>query len=183
MAAAICRAQGADGQWWWHYDARTGGTVEGYPVYSVHQHAMAPMALLDLADAGGPCHLGNISRGLRWLDGPPETGERLVLDDPPVTWRKVARGDRGKAVRGLRAPHVQGRLMPRMATRTRSRCADWPSFWRWLPTAFWCGWREGESGFADLMWPHRTAATSHGTATMSAMRSWQGRRVTASRRR
>jgi hypothetical protein len=103
VAAAICQAQGADGQWWWHYDSRTGGTVEGYPVYSVHQHAMAPMALLDLADAGGQCHLGNICRGLRWLDGPPETGESLVLDDPPVTWRKVARGDPGKAVRGLRA--------------------------------------------------------------------------------
>ena len=41
-ARVICGAQGAGGQWWWHYDARTGGVVEGYPVYSVHQHAMAP---------------------------------------------------------------------------------------------------------------------------------------------
>ncbi|GAB3883503.1 hypothetical protein GCM10027612_15740 [Microbispora bryophytorum subsp. camponoti] len=53
VAAGICAAQGAEGQWWWHYDARTGAVVEGYPVYSVHQLAMAPMALLDLADAGG----------------------------------------------------------------------------------------------------------------------------------
>ena len=53
VAAAICTAQGEAGQWWWHYDGRTGGVVEGYPVYSVHQHAMGPMALLDLAEAGG----------------------------------------------------------------------------------------------------------------------------------
>ena len=72
VAGAICSAQGAGGQWWWHYDSRTGAVVEGYPVYSVHQHAMGPMALLDLADAGGDGHLDAIRRGLRWLAGPPE---------------------------------------------------------------------------------------------------------------
>jgi hypothetical protein len=118
VAAVICQAQGPDGQWWWHYDSRTGEVVEGYPVYSVHQHAMAPMALLDLADAGGPCYIGNVLRGLHWLAGPPETSERLILDQPPVTWRKVARGDRGKAVRGLRAAST------RIRPGTRLRALD-----------------------------------------------------------
>jgi hypothetical protein len=112
VAAAVCRAQGEAGQWWWHYDSRTGSVVEGYPVYSVHQHAMAPMALLDLADAGGQLHLEAICRGLRWLARRPETSEDLVLDDPPVTWRKVARSDRRKMVRGLRAAST--RLRPGM---------------------------------------------------------------------
>ena len=104
VAERICAAQGEDGQWWWHYDARTGGVVEGYPVYSVHQHAMAPMALLDLADAGGKNHLDSIARGVRWLTGPPETGQSLLPADAPVmTWRKVARKDPRKAVRGVRA--------------------------------------------------------------------------------
>jgi hypothetical protein len=103
VAGAICAAQGDAGQWWWHYDARSGGVVEGYPVYSVHQHAMAPMALMDLAEAGGDHHGDAIKRGLAWLTNPPETTETLVLDDPPVTWRKVARTDRRKTVRGLRA--------------------------------------------------------------------------------
>ncbi len=102
-AAVICRAQGADGQWWWHYDARSGTVIEGYPVYSVHQHAMAPMALLDLAEAGGQAHTGPICRGLSWLAAPPETAWPLVTDDPPVIWRKVARDDRRKLVRGVRA--------------------------------------------------------------------------------
>ena len=107
VAEAICSAQGAGGQWWWHYDSRTGAVVEGYPVYSVHQHAMGPMALLDLADAGGDGHLDAIRRGLRWLTGPPEVRSgrpgQLVLDEPPITWRKVARADHRKVVRGLRA--------------------------------------------------------------------------------
>jgi hypothetical protein len=103
VAGTICAAQGEAGQWWWHYDARTGGVTEGYPVYSVHQHAMAPMALLDLAEAGGDDHGDAIGRGLAWLTSPPETAERLVLDDPPVVWRKVARADPRKVVRGLRA--------------------------------------------------------------------------------
>jgi hypothetical protein len=103
VAEAICAAQGESGQWWWHYDSRFGDVVEGYPVYSVHQHAMAPMALMDLADAGGESHLDSVGRGLRWLSERPESSEALVLDDPPITWRKVARADRRKAVRGLRA--------------------------------------------------------------------------------
>jgi hypothetical protein len=103
IAAAICSAQGEAGQWWWHYDSRTGGVVEGYPVYSVHQHAMAPMALLDLAEAGGDDHARAISHGLAWLADPPETNESLILNDPPITWRKVTRTDRRKAIRGVRA--------------------------------------------------------------------------------
>ncbi len=101
VAGVLCQAQGADGQWWWHYDARTGAVVERYPVYSVHQHAMAPMALLDLAQAGGSAHLGPICQGLRWLAEPAETREPLVASE--VIWRKVARRDPAKLVRGVAA--------------------------------------------------------------------------------
>jgi hypothetical protein len=103
VARAICAAQGSSGQWWWHYDARTGEVVEGYPVYTVHQHAMAPMTLLDLAEAGGDDHLKAICTGLGWLTSRPETDEELVLDESAVTWRKVARADPKKLVRGARA--------------------------------------------------------------------------------
>jgi hypothetical protein len=112
VAATICDAQGEAGQWWWHYDSRTGDVVEGYPVYSVHQYAMAPMGLLDLAEAGGDSHLAAICQGVRWLASAPETSEALILDDPPVVWRKVARADRGKLVRGVRAAST--RINPRL---------------------------------------------------------------------
>ena len=119
VAAGICAVQGEGGQWWWHYDSRTGEVVEGYPVYSVHQHAMAPMALLELADAGGPQHLDAVCRGIRWLSDPPETGESMVLDDLAVTWRKVARNDPHKAVRGLRAASTKIRPGTRISALDR----------------------------------------------------------------
>jgi hypothetical protein len=103
VAGTICAAQGKAGQWWWHYDARSGSVVEDYPVYSVHQHAMTPMALFDLADAGGQPFTENVCRGLLWLARPAEGREDMVLGQPPVIWRKVARREPRKLVRGLRA--------------------------------------------------------------------------------
>ncbi|WP_214409882.1 hypothetical protein [Sphaerisporangium fuscum] len=103
VSEGICAAQGAEGQWWWHYDARSGAVVEGYPVYSVHQLSMGPMALLDLADAGGRLRMDEIALGLRWMLERPETGERLVLPELDLTWRKAAREDPRKVVRGARA--------------------------------------------------------------------------------
>ena len=100
----VAAAQGPAGQWWWHYDARTGAVVEGYPVYSVHQHAMAPMALLDLAERGRRLAPHRDSaRDAAGCKAPPETSERLIAEDVPAIWRKVGRTDRRKLVRGMAA--------------------------------------------------------------------------------
>jgi len=109
-AEQICRLQGPAGQWWWHYDRRTGEVVEGYPVYSVHQDSMAPMALLELEEAGGPAHDEPIRRGLRWLLGPPEMGAELVDEEVGLIWRKVARAEPNKLTRALRTAST--RLRP-----------------------------------------------------------------------
>lgn len=102
-AARIVSLQGSAGQWWWHYDIRDGSVVEGYPVYSVHQHAMAPMALLDLHEAGGCDHRDAVVRGLRWIDSHPETGEPLVSLEDCVIWRKVGRREPPKLARSIAA--------------------------------------------------------------------------------
>jgi hypothetical protein len=98
-AERICALQGNRGQWWWHYDVRHGTVAEGYPVYSVHQHAMAPMALLELREAGGRDFFNHITNGLRWLDDHPETPGALIVPDKGVVWRKVARREPSKFVR------------------------------------------------------------------------------------
>jgi hypothetical protein len=100
-AAQICLVQGKAGQWWWHYDSRDGSVVEGYPVYSVHQHAMAPMALLDLIEAGGKAHWPAMVSGLRWLEARPESTAQLIDETENVVWRKVARREPNKAVRAI----------------------------------------------------------------------------------
>jgi hypothetical protein len=95
--------QGDGGQWWWHYDWRRGTVIERYPVYSVHQYALAPMALVELADAGGPDHGAAVSAGLKWLTERPETDAPLVVDDLGVVWRNVGRHEPHKAVRAARS--------------------------------------------------------------------------------
>lgn len=121
-ARRICELQGDGGQWWWHYDARTGGVVEGYPVYSVHQHAMAPTALFDLTDAGGGDFGPSIRKGLRWMSEVPELGaghEPLILDELGATWRKVYRGDPKKAVRAARG--LGTRIAPGLRLKSLDR--------------------------------------------------------------
>jgi len=73
--------------------------VEGYPVYSVHQHAMGPMALLELMEAGGGDYRPQILAGMRWLDEHPEIKTDLVSERCGVIWRKVGCREPFKIVR------------------------------------------------------------------------------------
>jgi len=103
-AELIVKRQGPQGQWWWHYDLRTGEVVEGYPVYAVHQDAMAPMALLAAAKATGLDVTPAIELGLDWLDHSPELdGGSLIDTGAGLIWRKVARREPGKLSRSLQA--------------------------------------------------------------------------------
>lgn len=87
---AICRLQGPLGQWWWHYNSLTGRVIENYPVYSVHQHAMAPMALFAVQDACGVDFREHIRRGLGWIDGNNEVNQDFKDRSANVIWRALA---------------------------------------------------------------------------------------------
>ena len=88
-ADRLCGLQGPAGQWWWRYDVRDGSVAGEQPVRSVHQHALAPMALLDLLEAGGGDHRAAVAAGLAWLDRHPEVVEEVVSDRFGLVWRKV----------------------------------------------------------------------------------------------
>ncbi|HET7695344.1 MAG TPA: hypothetical protein VFK57_06515 [Vicinamibacterales bacterium] len=138
-ATRICRLQGDAGQWYWHYDPRTGDVVEGYPVYAIHQDAMGPMALRAIKDAGGGNFDGEIDRGLGWLEHAPELGGGSLIDDEAgMLWRKVARREPMKLTRfvqaactrvhsGLRAPGMDA-LFPPVAIDYEDR----PYHWGWF---------------------------------------------------
>ncbi len=103
-ADKFCAVMGPAGQWWWHYDVRSGQVVEGYPVYSVHQDAMAPMALLIAQDAGGSDYVRAIEKGVAWMGAAPEIGGRSLIDERVgVIWRKVCRREPNKLTRTLQA--------------------------------------------------------------------------------
>jgi hypothetical protein len=114
-AGAICTRQGPEGQWWWHYDRRTGDVVERYPVYAVHQDAMAPMALFALESAAGVDLRPPIAKGLAWLARAPELGGGTLLDAAAgVIWRKVARRETARLSRYAQA--MASRIHPALRT-------------------------------------------------------------------
>jgi len=110
-ASRISSLQGSNGQWWWHYDRRSGAIVERYPVYAVHQDAMAPMALFAIESATRVDLHSSIARGLGWLAHAPELGGRSLVDvERGIIWRKVARREPAKLNRYVQA--LASRLHP-----------------------------------------------------------------------
>jgi hypothetical protein len=93
-AAAICRAQGNSGQWWWLYDSKSGRVSSRYPVYSVHQHGMGPMGLFAVEEATGQSFRENIYKGLRWIYGVNELGTDMRDKARDLIWRCALPGSK-----------------------------------------------------------------------------------------
>lgn len=90
-AEAIVRLQGAQGEWWWHYDAASGGVIRRYPVYSVHQDGMAPMALLALTSVARELNFSKaIELGLGWIEGTNIVKNDMRDFDRKLIWRSIA---------------------------------------------------------------------------------------------
>lgn len=128
----LVASQGAGGQWWWHHDAPTGEVAERYPVYAVHQHSMAPMALRALALAGGRSHEAAVLASRAWLQEN-ELGIDLVEPLSGIIWRSVER-DEGNAAHGMRQARLLAGLpaLDPPAPRFRLNREMRPYEWGWL---------------------------------------------------
>ena len=134
-AANICRAQGALGQWWWHYDARSGEAVGRYPVYAVHQHGMAPLALFALADAGGRDFTREIFLGLEWIYGQNELGVDMRDAEANVVWRCIRPTQSRRYLdQALAMLKLQGKSRTPRELHVLQEC--WPYELGWLLYAF-----------------------------------------------
>jgi hypothetical protein len=91
IARAMVRLQGPQGQWAWFYHVPSGRVVDYYPVYSVHQHAMAPLFLLEAIDQGYAEFREPLVRGFRWIFGQNELQTSLVDRDRRIIWRSAVR--------------------------------------------------------------------------------------------
>jgi hypothetical protein len=92
VADWLVAAQGPLGQWWWFYSTVRCRVVEGYPVYAVHQDAMAHMALLPLERHGSrAADKVALERGRRWLIGDNELRTALIDWDRPLFARAIQR--------------------------------------------------------------------------------------------
>jgi hypothetical protein len=90
-AERICDFQGEHGEWAWHYNALRGKIVDRYPVYAVHQHGMAPLALKGLSEISTGDYRVEITRGLRYLFGENPLGFQFVDEPHSVIWRSMKR--------------------------------------------------------------------------------------------
>ena len=89
-ALTICEVQGSLGQWWWHYDSAAGRVAGRLPVFSVHQHAMGPMALLAIGEATASDFAPWIYKGLQWIRRN-ELGMDMEDSDSDIVWRSIYR--------------------------------------------------------------------------------------------
>jgi len=107
LAGHLLRLQTPDGEWPWLFDADRAKVVERYEIYSVHQDAMAPMALLELTDLTGdetyasaamkglPWSTGQNELGWNFLDGGTRFAHRSIRRRSP--WSRMAPGANGAA--------------------------------------------------------------------------------------
>ena len=99
----ICRLQGPLGQWWWHYDTANGKVCEEYPVFSVHQDSMVPMAIMASDRVTSRNHTKEIKAGLQWILGNNELNQNLLLAEQGIIWRDIEKREPAKVSRSLRA--------------------------------------------------------------------------------
>lgn len=116
LAEGLVRLQLPDGGWPWLFDAERASVVERYEIYSVHQDAMAPMALLALAEVTGEerWRLAAI-RGLAWSRGQNELGVDFFDDAHGFVHRSIRRRPPWDRV-ALATASVSSRVLGRART-------------------------------------------------------------------
>jgi hypothetical protein len=103
LLTKLLSLQGPLGQWWWLYDAQSGEVVERYPVFSVHQDGMAPMALLAAARALGCDLSATIDRTVQWIYGHNELHQDMVLREHGLILRDIHPRGAGRLTRAAQA--------------------------------------------------------------------------------
>jgi hypothetical protein len=91
-ADRLLELQRPNGGWPWLFDVRRGRVVEPFELYSVHQDAMAPMALLALSDVTDDARYADAAvRGLGWIFGDNELGREMLDRDTGILYRSIRR--------------------------------------------------------------------------------------------
>jgi hypothetical protein len=102
--------QGPLGEWPWLLGVATGRPLDFYPVFSVHQDAMAMLFLLPYRDAGRPDAAAAIDRSFRWILGENQLGVSMVRERPFMIYRSIERRDRLPRARRYVRSLVRSRL-------------------------------------------------------------------------
>ncbi|MFZ1290812.1 MAG: hypothetical protein WAR79_12025 [Melioribacteraceae bacterium] len=88
-ALKICEHQGKNGEWKWQYDSETGKIISHFPIHSVHQLALAPMALFSIQMASETDFSKNIFNSLNWLAENQKLYNQIIDKKNNAIWNKV----------------------------------------------------------------------------------------------
>lgn len=92
VADALLALQRADGGWPWIFDAEQARVVEPYPIYTVHQDGMAPLALLELYEAIGDERYRTVPvRGIDWIYGQNDLRRSMLDANRRILYRSIRR--------------------------------------------------------------------------------------------
>ena len=147
-ADSIRSAQGELGQWWWLYDARSGCVSSHYPVYSVHQHGIAPMALFALEQASGQSFKESIYKGLRWICGGNELDVDMRDRARNLIWRCVLPRNRQRKYWEIALSVVRSTNWDVQADSLKVLCEQRPFEFGWLLFGF-CKYAQTKPLFAN----------------------------------
>lgn len=128
-ADALLARRGPQHQWWWHYHPGTGSVSRYYPVYSVHQHGMAPMAFMTLGAAGKADYRDRAWAGLDWLRRN-ELSVSMVDESAGTIWRDIQIDENALAKRWRDARELLGggedhTSQPRLRLNRETRPYEW----------------------------------------------------------
>jgi hypothetical protein len=150
LADLLIRSRDASFGWPWLYDSERGVVVERYEVYSVHQDAMAPMALLALTEVTGDRGYADAAvEGLRWGFGNNELGADFYDHARPFAHRSIRRAGiaRHIGLYGNTALAVMGRSTRLDPRRLELNATCRPYHLGWILEAWsdrdWIDTREG----------------------------------------
>jgi hypothetical protein len=124
--------QGELGEWPWMISARTGAAFDRYPVFAVHQDAMAMLFLHPAQDAGMAGAGAAIARSLGWDFGANELRCEMFERRPFFAYRAIERAERmpraRRYLRSLRPPATTGAARVRINRECRSYHLGWILF-------------------------------------------------------
>ncbi len=144
--------QRRNGGWPWMFDATRGEVVEPFELYSVHQDAMAPMALFELAEACGDDRYRDAAlRGLEWIWGRNELRAQMLDREAGMLYRSIRRRaprDRVVLYVNTLSSYLGRAALARHHGRLEVNETDRPYHPGWVLEA-WCGREEAATSSAS----------------------------------
>jgi hypothetical protein len=134
-ANAVCALQGAVGQWWAVYDKNKGCVARRYPLYAVHQHGIAPLALLALERSTSVSFQEPLRKGLALISAGSEQSADLGSAEKYVSWDRIELCQRMAMCWKTTLEFVHASRTPRNE-RLRVRWEVRPEHLGWLLYAF-----------------------------------------------